>query len=354
MTFDPSALARDVPLAPRTTLELGGTAERFYEATSEAELEAALAYAHEAGLPVTILAGGSNVVIDDAGVRGLVIAPRLRGLTAEVRGDRLELTAAAGEPWDDVVARAVAEGARGIECLSGIPGWAGATPIQNVGAYGQEVADTLVAVRAIDRRTGARVVIPAQDCGFAYRDSRFKRAPDAYVVTSITLSLVMGAPERPRYAELERALPERADLEAIRRAVLALRRAKSMVWDPSDPNRRSAGSFFTNPVVPDDVADHVVAIALRDGLVTEARAVPRHAAAPGTSKLSAGWLIERSGFAKGLRDGAVGLSTAHALALVHHGGGTTRSLLALAERVREGVHARFGVTLEREPVLLGG
>ena len=229
MSFDRDAVARDVPLAPRTTLELGGRAGYFYEATSEATLLGALAWAQSEGLGVTMLAGGSNVVVADDGVAGLVIAPRIRRLTSEVSGRTLRLFVGAGEPWDDVVAHAVACGASGIECLSGIPGWAGATPIQNVGAYGQEVADVLTHVHVIDRRTRATRVLRAADCAFAYRDSRFKRERDTFIVTGIVLELPLSAPARPRYAELDRALPEDADLATIRSTVIALRDRKSVV-----------------------------------------------------------------------------------------------------------------------------
>jgi UDP-N-acetylmuramate dehydrogenase len=353
VSFDRDAVARDVPLAPRTTLELGGRAGYFYEATSEATLLGALAWAQSEGLGVTMLAGGSNVVVADDGVAGLVIAPRIRRLTSEVSGRTLRLFVGAGEPWDDVVAHAVACGASGIECLSGIPGWAGATPIQNVGAYGQEVADVLTHVHVIDRRTRATRVLRAADCAFAYRDSRFKRERDTFIVTGIVLELPLSAPARPRYAELDRALPEDADLATIRSTVIALRRAKSMVLDAKDPNRRSAGSFFTNPIVDDTTAEHVIAVALRERLVTAGSAVPRHRVSSSENKLAAAWLIERSGFAKGTREGAFGISSAHALAIVHHGGGRTTELLAFAAHVQAAVLARFGVSLEREPVLLG-
>jgi UDP-N-acetylmuramate dehydrogenase len=353
VSFDARAVQRDVPLARRTTLELGGAATRFYEASSEDDLLGALAYARSEGLRVHVLAGGSNVIVPDAGVDGLVLAPRLRGLTPREDDDTLTLRVGAGELWDEVVAFAVSRGAAGIECLSGIPGWAGATPIQNVGAYGQEVSDVLTHVHVIDRRTLVRSDILARDCAFGYRDSRFKRSPEEFLVTGITLSLPLAPPRRPTYAELSRALPEALTAQVIRETVIALRRAKSMVWDLEDPNHRSAGSFFTNPVVPSAVADHVVAIAMERGLVREAHEVPRHPAGAGMHKLAAAWLIERSGFARGTREGAVGISSAHTLALVHHGGGSTAVLLAFAERVRDAVAQSFGVTLEREPVLFG-
>ena len=262
---------------------------------------------------------------------------------------------AAGEPWDPVVAAAVSRDLAGLECLSGIPGSAGATPIQNVGAYGQEVSDTIRAVRVLDRRDGSVAELAAKDCGFSYRDSEFKRHPGRHLVLSVTFALRPAGRPEIRYGELATALaavsssPSLAD---VRGAVLQLRRRKSMVIDPGDPNRRSVGSFFTNPIVSEDHARAVVDRALAAGLVDDAGKVPRFAAGPGLVKLAAGWLIERAGLARGLRRGPVGLSSAHALALVHHGGGTTAHLLALAREVRAAVLERFDVRLSPEPVIL--
>ncbi|MDQ3035332.1 MAG: UDP-N-acetylmuramate dehydrogenase [Myxococcota bacterium] len=333
----------DVPLAPHTSLELGGPAKRFAEVTDERAILPLLERAREQQLRVVFLGGGSNLIVPDEGWPGLVIAIRSRGIETAPRGDEMNVTAAAGEPWDALVARTVAADLAGLECLSGIPGLVGATPIQNVGAYGQEVSETIAAVRALDRRTGELVVLTPADCAFAYRDSALKRDPDRFVVLSVSFALRPGGAPTVRYAELERALagPPR-DLRTVRETVLALRRAKSMVIDPDDANRRSAGSFFTNPIVDASTAD---------ALSLAHEGMPRWAHADGRVKLAAGWLIERAGITKGMRRGAVGISTKHALALVHHGGGTTSELLALADEVRAAVRARFGVELEREPVL---
>ncbi len=355
----PDDVRRDEPLAPRTTLELGGAAEHFAEVGDDDALRDRLRWARRAGLGVTLLGGGSNAVVPDEGVRGLVL--RLTGEGHRVEravGDVVRVAVRAGTSWDDFVAWAVGEGLAGVECLAGIPGAVGSTPIQNVGAYGQEVAETIVEVRAIDPRTLEARALSPSDCGFAYRESMLKRASLAErpIVTEVVFALRRGGAPAVRYGELERALGPNATLAEVRATVLALRRRKSMVLAPhadaSDPNRRSAGSFFTNPVVSCEQAERVVETALREGLVVDRDAVPRWEASGGT-KLAAGWLVERAGFSRGLRDGAVGLSTAHALALVHHGGGTTRELLAFAERIARGVRERFGVVLEREPRLLG-
>jgi UDP-N-acetylmuramate dehydrogenase len=343
------AIRDAVPLAPLTTFELGGPARHFVDVASEPELVAAIAWADERALPLFVIGGGSNLVVSDAGYAGLVVRSTERG----VRIRDGVLTAKAAEPWDELVALAVRENLAGLECLSGIPGSTGATPIQNVGAYGQEVSETIAEVRVFDRvERRVRTLTPAE-CGFSYRDSALKRDPDRFVVLEVSFTLVPNGRPTVRYPELVRAIGDRTSLAEVRDVVIALRRAKSMVIDAADPNRRSAGSFFTNPIVPDAEADRVVAEAVRSGLVPSARDVPRYAGGEGKSKLAAGWLIERAGFAKGLRRGAVGISSKHALALVHHGGGTTAELLSLAREIRDGVHARFGVTLTPEPTLLG-
>jgi UDP-N-acetylmuramate dehydrogenase len=341
-----------VPLAPLTTLEVGGEARHFTEAADEAAVLAALRWAAARQLPVAILGGGSNVVVPDDGFAGLVVrvAPRGRRFEPLAADGTAAVTAAAGEPWDDLVADAVARGLGGIECLSGIPGLTGATPIQNVGAYGQDVAETIRSVRVVDRSTLQARDLSVPDYAFGYRDSRFKHEPDAFVVLAVTFGLRPGAAPALRYPELASALaatpaPTLADARA---AVLALRANKSMVLRAGDPNRRSAGSFFTNPIVGAAEADEV---ARRAGVATGD--MPRFSAGPDRVKLSAGWLIERAGFGKGLRRGPVGISTAHALALVNLGAARTSDLLDLAAEIVGGVRSRFGITLTPEPVLLG-
>jgi UDP-N-acetylmuramate dehydrogenase len=288
-----------------------------------------------------VLAGGSNVVIADEGVRGTVVLVRTKGV--ERRGDRLVVQA--GEDWDPLVARCVAEGLQGFECLSGIPGSAGATPIQNVGAYGQDVAETVDWVRVYDREADAVRTMDAAECEFDYRRSVFKHR-DRWVVLAVAYRLRESAESGPiRYAELARALGVpvggRAPLADVREAVLALRRRKGMVIDPADPDSVSAGSFFTNPILaPDAFA------ALPSG-------APAYPEPDGRIKTSAAWLIEHAGFGRGHGAGNVGISSKHTLALVNRGGATTAELLALARRIAAGVAERFGVALQPEPVLVG-
>ena len=326
----------EVPLAPLTTLGLGGPAHTLLAAYDEADLVAALRMLPSA----LVLGGGSNVVLPDEGVDEVVLV-RSHGLSGSRAGDRVQLEVAAGEGWDALVASTVADGLVGLEALSGIPGTVGASPVQNVGAYGSDVASTVVSVRALDTRSGAVVVLPAVECAFAYRDSCFKAEPGRWVVVSVLFSLADGGLADPvRYAELARTLGvaegARVPAAEVRAAVLSLRRSKGMVLDASDPDSRSAGSFFTNPLVE---------------VVPEG--APSWPAAGGKYKISAAWLMEQAGFTKGWGSGPVGLSSKHALALVHRGGGTTEDLLAVARLVRAGVRDRFGVTLVNEPVLVG-
>ncbi|GAA3285974.1 UDP-N-acetylmuramate dehydrogenase [Dactylosporangium vinaceum] len=334
-------------LAAFTTLRLGGPAGRLIEAATEAEALAAL----RTGGDQLILAGGSNVVVADEGFPGTVVLLRTRGIAAEVRDGAVTLTVAAGHPWDEVVAEAVSRGWSGVESLSGIPGSAGATPIQNVGAYGQEVAETITAVRAYDRERDEIVELPAAGCGFAYRTSVFKHNP-RYVVLSVTFRLRASDRSTPiAYAELARTLGVEpgatAPLEEVRSAVLKLRAGKGMVLDPADPDTYSVGSFFTNPIVPAADFERVRELAAEFG-------TPPSWPAGDAVKLSAAWLIERAGFAKGHGDAArgVSLSGKHTLALTNRGRGTTEALLDLAREIRSGVADHFGVTLHPEPVLV--
>jgi UDP-N-acetylmuramate dehydrogenase len=331
-------------LAAHTTLRLGGPAAELVTATDEATLVEAVRSADEAGTPVLVLGGGSNLVVGDAGFAGRVVAVRTTGIAVD--DDTCAgavVTVAAGETWDDLVAQAVASGWVGVEALSGIPGSVGATPIQNVGAYGQDVAQTVASVRTWDRQERSFRTFAAADCGFGYRTSRFKAEPGRYVVLSVTFQLRLGDLGAPlEYAELARALDaavgERRPAADVRAAVLALRAGKGMVLDAADHDTWSAGSFFTNPVV-------------------DAAVVPEGAPAwsqpDGGVKTSAAWLIEHAGFAKGYGGDRVSLSTKHTLALTNRGGASTDELLALAREIRDGVDARFGIRLHNEPVLVG-
>ena len=341
-----------VALADLTTLRVGGPPARYIEARSADALIEAVDAADEAGRPVLVLGGGSNLLVADAGVVGDVVHVRTAGIevVAEDACSGVTLRIAAGEPWDDVVAESVARTWSGIEALSGIPGSTGATPVQNVGAYGQEVADTIASVRTWDRRRRRVATMAAGDCDFSYRHSRFKTERCAggprYVVLEVTFQLRRGALSAPvRYAELARtlgvAVGDRAPLAAVREAVLGLRRGKGMVLDDADHDTWSAGSFFTNPIVEPIVAH---------GLPDDA---PRWPAPEGRVKLSAAWLIEHAGFGKGFGlPGPVSLSTKHTLALTNRGGARATDLLDLARRVRDGVRAEYGITLVPEPVLV--
>ncbi len=333
--------SRGAPLAPLTTLRLGGPAARLVEATTAAELVEAV---RAAGDDLLLVGGGSNLVLADAGWPGTAVLIRSRGVT--VADD--VLVAEAGEPWDELVARTVAEGRSGLECLAGIPGLTGATPVQNVGAYGQEVADTVVRVEAYDRQAGQVRTLGPEDCRFGYRDSLFKHT-DRWVVLRVAFALSRTGKSGPvRYAELARTLGvqlgEVAPLADVRSAVLDLRRGKGMVLDPADRDTWSAGSFFTNPVLaPGELAGF------------EARAGGPYPSWPasGGTKLSAAWLIERAGFAKGYGGESVRVSGKHTLALTHRGGGSTAELVALAREIRDGVRDRFAVELRPEPRLVG-
>ncbi len=331
----------DVPLADRTTLRLGGPADRLLRLETDGDLTDAVRAADTAGEALLVLGGGSNLVVADAGFRGLVAEVATTGV---VRAGE-QVTVAAGEDWDGFVAAMVAEGRVGIEALAGIPGLVGATPIQNVGAYGQDVAQSVVSVRVLDRTTGEAVVLPAAGCGFGYRRSAFKGS-QRYVVLGVTYVLPLAPLGRPvRYAALARHLDVEAGRSVpaadVRAAVLDLRRARGMVLDPADHDTWSAGSFFTNPVLPAAEAARLPADA------------PRWPEADGQVKVSAAWLIEQAGFHRGYGAGPARLSTRHTLALTNRGGATTADLLALAREIRDGVRGRFGVTLVNEPVLVG-
>jgi UDP-N-acetylmuramate dehydrogenase len=345
-------LAEQVTLAAYTTLRLGGPARRFVEAVTTEELVGEIRMADRRGEPVLVLGGGSNLVISDDGFAGTVVHIATRGV--DVLGDGV-LRAQAGEEWEPFVDRCVGAGLAGVECLSGIPGRLGATPIQNVGAYGQDVSETIIEVRAYDRATDTLVSLDRAACGFTYRNSVFKGS-DRYVVLDVTFALEESAESAPiKYAELARVLGvapgERVPLAAARAAVLGLRRRKGMVIDPADPDTRSAGSFFTNPILDvDQLTDLEKRVAERLG--GDAR-FPRYPEPDGRTKTSAAWLIERAGFGKGHARGPVRISTKHTLALTNPDGARTADLLDLAREVRDGVRAVFGVELVNEPVLVG-
>ncbi|MBA3454436.1 MAG: UDP-N-acetylmuramate dehydrogenase [Deltaproteobacteria bacterium] len=342
-------VTHDVSLAARTTLGLGGSARRLLRVEALGDLQEALALA--AGEPVLVLGGGSNLVVRDGGFAGTVIEMAIPGVTITADGDTAIVSAFAGVEWDALVAQLVDAGLAGVESMSGIPGRVGATPMQNVGAYGQEVADTIELVRVLDRQTGEIERFEPADCGFAYRTSVFKGSAQ-WIVVEVRFRLRRSTLSAPiRYPELARALGvapgEGAPLAEVRRTVIELRRGKGMVVDADDPDSRSAGSFFMNPIVD---APMLAAIEAR---VPAGVTMPTFPAPAGHTKLSAGWLIERAGFVKGTTRGRVGISSKHALALINRGGATTTELLALAREIQDGVRARFGVDLVPEPVIVG-
>lgn len=335
-------------LAELTTLRVGGPAAEHVVVRTEEEFIDAVAGADRDGVPVLLVGGGSNLVISDDGFPGRVVQIATRGITIDDDSDcgGANITVAAGESWDHLVAHAVAEGWSGIEALSGIPGLTGATPIQNVGAYGAEIADTCSRVRTWDRQEKRLHTYTAAECSFAYRDSMFKQQPGRWLVLSVSFQLPHATLSVPvRYAELARRLGvevgQRAPLAAVREAVLALRAGKGMVLDPTDHDTWSAGSFFTNPVLTAEAAD-----VLPEG-------APRFPQADGRVKTSAAWLIQHAGFQPGHGNDRACLSTKHTLALTNRGTARAEDILALAREVRAGVADVFGVTLVPEPVLVG-
>ncbi|MFJ3337365.1 UDP-N-acetylmuramate dehydrogenase [Streptomyces sp. NPDC086766] len=343
----------DAPLAPLTTFRLGGPATRLITATTDAEVIDAVREADAAGVPLLVIGGGSNLVIGDKGFDGTALRIATTGF--KLTGTTLEL--AAGEVWADAVARTVEAGLAGVECLSGIPGSAGATPIQNVGAYGQEVSATITEVVAYDRRAGETVTLTNEECAFSYRHSRFKADPERYVVLRVRFLLedADGLSAPLRYAETARALGvepgDRVPLATARETVLKLRAGKGMVLDPEDHDTWSAGSFFTNPILTDAEFDAFrarVGERLGDGVEP-----PAYPAGQGRTKTSAAWLIDKAGFTKGYGAGPARISTKHTLALTNRGAATTEDLLALAREVVTGVREAFGITLVNEPVTVG-
>jgi UDP-N-acetylmuramate dehydrogenase len=343
------AIQENVSLARYTTLQIGGCARYFAEATSEDEVVEALRWAQERSLAVFVLGGGSNLVVSDAGFPGFVLHISIGGIEARAEGARRIYSAGAGVPWDTLVALAVADNCAGIECLSGIPGSVGGTPVQNVGAYGQDVSESIVRVYAIEVATLQHAEFNNADCSFAYRQSRFNGCDRGrYILTRVEYALQPGGEPKIAYADLQHYFKGRGtnpSVSAVREAAMAIRRSKGMVLDENDTDTCSAGSFFKNPVVSLGEYERIAA--------GSARPVPHFPAADGRVKLAAAWLIEQSGIGKGFALGPVAISGKHTLALVNRGGATAADLMRLKEFVQRRVHERFGVELLPEPVMLG-
>lgn len=350
MNFEES-LRENVPLAPMITLGIGGAARYFADVATTEALKAGIEWARARRLPLFVLGGGSNILVADDGFSGLVLRMSIRGIETHSFGDEVLITTGAGEEWDPLVERCVANNWAGFECLSGIPGRVGATPIQNVGAYGQETSETLSSLQALDLATGNVVDLNAVDCEFGYRASRFKtRDRDRFVIARVTYRLAVNGKPAVRYPELQRYLAERGvndpSLADVRDAVLTIRRRKAMVIDPIDTDSRSIGSFFVNPVVSVDEIERIKQRLAVDDL-------PVFPVSEGRVKISAAWLIERAGISRGYTHGNVGTSSKHALAIVNRGGGTAREVIELKELIQKRVFDLFGIALATEPVFIG-
>jgi UDP-N-acetylmuramate dehydrogenase len=353
-------ILENISLAPFTTFGIGGPARWLVEAASEDDLVEATAWAQERGLALFVMGGGSNLVVSDAGFSGLVLRVGLRGIALaaadEHAGQRI-YQAFAGEDWDAFVERTVQDNCAGIECLAGIPGTVGGTPVQNVGAYGQEVASSIERVRVFDLEERVFVEFAADKCGFAYRRSRFNREDTGrYIVTRVSYRLIEGGAPTLKYADLHRAILEshpdgaQASLAEVAALVRQVRRSKGMLLVEGDPDCRSAGSFFKNPVV---TAEQLLRITQGSEIVPPRFPAGVGAENMGLVKVPAAWLIERSGFAKGYALGRAGLSSRHTLAVINRGGASAGEILALARQIASAVEGRFGVRLEMEPVLVG-
>jgi UDP-N-acetylmuramate dehydrogenase len=339
-------ILEQVPLAPLTTLGIGGPARYFVEARSGDDICDALAFAREQEVEVFVLGGGSNLVVADEGFPGMVIHIVITGI--DKQGHRY--TVGAGENWDTFVAHAVEQNAAGVECLSGIPGTVGGTPVQNVGAYGQEVSETITAVEALDAISGEVVTFSNRDCGFAYRTSRFNTTERGrWIILRVSFALTADGPPKIAYADLKRAFPDCIpSLAQVREMVIRIRANKGMVIDPDDPDSRSAGSFFKNPIVSAEQYAEIHRRAEARGLV-----VPSYPALEAQHKIPAAWLIEQAGFTRGYSRGRVGVSSKHTLALVNRGDATAAELIALKDEIQSAVREQFMIDLKPEPVLLG-
>lgn len=341
------SVQENVSLAPLTTLKIGGNARFFVRAETELQVSAAFDFAAENDFELFVLGGGSNVLVADEGFNGLVLQIALKGV--EINGNLI--TAQAGEDWDDFVRLCVKNDLQGVECLSGIPGLTGATPVQNVGAYGQEVSETITRVRVFDRKSREILELSNAECQFSYRTSIFNAtAKNRFIVLSVTFALTKNGAPKIAYKDLQSYLGDRQpNLNETREAVLAIRRRKSMVIDERDPNAKSAGSFFKNPIVPREKFSKIAAIAADFGV----ESVPNFAVDENTVKIPAAWLIENAGFHKGYVKNRAGISTRHTLALINRGEASAQDVIALKNEIQIKVKEKFGIELTPEPVFIG-
>jgi UDP-N-acetylmuramate dehydrogenase len=344
----------NIPLAPLTTFNVGGPARYFINAHSEHEVSEAVAFALARKLPLFVLGGGSNLLVSDSGWPGLVLKVSLAGVEFEGDLKKMLFHASAGESWDDLVALAVSKNCGGIECLSGIPGTVGGTPVQNVGAYGQEVSETITHVRALEIATGNVLDLSNNDCGFSYRSSVFNTRRNDFIVLEVSYRLCRNGEPKIEYADVKNfvaaAHVEKPTLLQVRDAVRSIRQSKAMLLVEGDEDCRSAGSFFKNPIVSAAEADRIQAMAERRA---PGKTMPRYPAADGHVKLAAAWLVEQSGFSKGYSLGPVGISRKHTLAIVNRGGATAKDILALKSEIEKKVFDIWGVSLKPEPVFVG-
>jgi UDP-N-acetylmuramate dehydrogenase len=353
-------IQENVPLAPLTTLQVGGAARYFAEVKREDEVREAAQFAKARDLPLFVLGGGSNLVIADSGWPGLVLKIAIGGITSpranNAPGNAVLFIVGAGVSWDDFVAQAVVQNCAGVECLSGIPGSVGGTPVQNVGAYGQEVSDTIESVRALDLKQDRIVVLPKPACRFRYRSSIFNGTERGrYIILQVNYRLQRGGAPSLKYADLQKHFAEKLvpkkmppSLAETREAVRAIRRTKGMLLVPGDEDCRSAGSFFKNPVLRDEQFQDLAARAASKQLE-----IPSYPALDAQRKVSAAWLVEHSGFSKGYAAGAAGISHKHALALINRGDARASDIVELKDKIQRAVQEAWGVRLEPEPVFVG-
>jgi UDP-N-acetylmuramate dehydrogenase len=350
-------LQENIPLAPLTTIKIGGPAKYFVDASSIAEVQEAVSFARSRDLPLFVLGGGSNLVVADAGWPGLVLKIAIPGIDHpsspdEEGKDKVHFDVGAGESWDKFVSRAVVARCAGVECLSGIPGSVGGTPVQNVGAYGQEVSDTIAAVQVLDLKDGQIRELCREACEFSYRTSIFNSTQRGrFIILRVTYALTPGGKPHIAYADLKRQFEDRdtpPDLSETREAIRYIRALKGMLIVPGDPDCQSAGSFFKNPVLSEEQHEDLKVRAAARRLT-----VPSYPALETHQKISAAWLVEHSGFAKGYGSDHVGISNKHALAIVNRGGATAADVVTLKEQIQQRVQEIWGIRLEPEPVMVG-